>query len=132
MGTRLLQTRALLGRRSIGIGLLALGLLAGLGAYVSRSAREAARWRELAQRALERQDLAAAGDHLRSYLAAVPASAEGHFLLAQTLRRDGKYDEAERALAAALRLGWDPPAVRRESFLARLQRHGVRDQSGDQ
>ena len=43
MGTRLLQTRALLGRRSIGIGLLALGLLAGLGAYVSRSAREAAR-----------------------------------------------------------------------------------------
>jgi tetratricopeptide (TPR) repeat protein len=133
MGARLSPARALLRRRSVWFGLLALGLLAGLAGlavYLFRADPEAARRRQLADQALERQDLPAAIAHLRSYLTAVPDSADGRFLLAQTLRREGKYDEAEHELAEASRLGWDSGAVRRETTLARLQRRGVREQPG--
>src|SRR5262249_3646732 len=114
MGARLSSARALLRRRSVRFGLVALGLLAGLAGlagYLPRADPEAPRRRQLADQALERQDLPAAVAHLRSYLAAVPDSADGRFLLAQTLRREGKYDEAEHELAEASRLGWDPAAV---------------------
>lgn len=136
MGTRPAATGGLLRRRSVRLGLLAVGLLVALGvpaalaAHAYLAGREAARRRVLADQALGRQDLPAAVDALRSYLAAVPDSAEGHFLLAQTLRRDGKPDEAERELAEAQRRGWDAEAIRRESSLAWLQRHGVREKSG--
>jgi tetratricopeptide (TPR) repeat protein len=133
MAAWLSQARALLRRRSVWFGLLALGLIAasaGLAYWFYRVDQEATRLRQLADKDLERQDLPAASAHLRSYLAVVPASADGRFLLAQTLRREGKYDEAEHELAEASRLGWDPEAVRREQVLARLQRWGVRERSG--
>jgi tetratricopeptide (TPR) repeat protein len=105
-------------------------LLAGVAVHFYLSARRTAGLWEQAQQALDRQDLPAACDLLRQYLDARPGSAEGHFLLAQTLRRDGQFDPAERHLSEARRLGWDLDAVRREADLADLQRRGVREMPG--
>src|SRR5947209_3750170 len=127
------KSRAWPRHRVVHLGLLALGLLAavaGVVTYVRHSARETARLREQADKALDRQDLTAAAAFLRSYVDADPASADGYFLLAQTLRRDGKFDEAERALAEAKRLGCKAHLVSREAYLARFQRRGVREQTG--
>jgi len=119
-------------RRNIRFGILALVLLAaGLAAYFYFSRGTASKEWELARQALDRQDLAAAGEHLRRYLEDRPTSEEGQFLLARTLRRDGKHDEAERHLAEARRLGWDPASVRKEEALAQLQRRDVREKPGD-
>ena len=135
MGTRLAPACALLRRRGVRLGLLAVVLLAGLAGlavYLWRPGAEAARRREMADEALERQDLAAAEDHLRACVAASPGDARERFLLAQTLRRNGKFDEAEQELAEARRRGWDAEAVRREEFLAYVQRHAVRERPRDE
>jgi tetratricopeptide (TPR) repeat protein len=97
-----------------------------------RHDRAVERQRALADEALDRLDLPAAAGHLRDYLADRPDSPDAHFLLAHTLRRDGKFDEAERHLAEAKRLGWDPDALRRETLLLGLQRSGVRQRPTDE
>jgi tetratricopeptide (TPR) repeat protein len=135
VGKWLAKAGGLLRRRGVRFGVLAATLLAGLAglaAYFARPDPEATRLRQEADRALERQDLAAAADRLRSYVARCPTRADGQFLLAQTLRRLGDYDGAEHALAEARQLGWDAEAVRREGYLAWLQRQGMREQTGEQ
>jgi tetratricopeptide (TPR) repeat protein len=116
-------------RRGVRLGAAILVLVAaGVGLYV-RHERAVERRRELADQALDRLDLPAAAGHLRDYLTARPDSPDAHFLLARTLRRDGQFDEANKHLAEAQRLGWDPDAVRRETFLLGLQRSGVRERT---
>ena len=132
MEARTKQPAPLLRRRGVRLGLLAAGLLLAVAAgalYYFRPGRSAERHHALAAEALAAEDLPAACEHLRSFLEARPDSAEGHFLLAQTLRRRGEYDEAKRHLDEAARLGWDRAAVRREASLARLQQE-VRETSG--
>src|SRR5438270_13152970 len=111
MGNPPSRLRTLLRRRAVWLGLVGLGLLlgglGGLLAYRHYADREAQRHRERAEEALERYDLAAAREELRRYAAARPDGAEGHFLLARTLRREGQFDEAARELKEAGRLGWD-------------------------
>ncbi len=132
METRLQKARVLVRRPAVWIVASVVVLLAGLvAAYVYHTNTVARQW-EKVQQALERQDLPAADDALRGYLTHSSASAEGHFLLAQTLRREGQFDEAERERAEAQRLGWDAEAVRRETSLAWLQRQGVREKSADE
>src|SRR5438874_2574387 len=127
MGTRLPRTRALL--RLGALALVPILVVAGIVAFYVRHTRAVERHRELADQALDRLDLPAASNHLRDYLAARPDSPDAHFLLARTLRRDGKFEEAAQHLAEAQRLGYDPEAVRRETFLLDLQRTGVRERS---
>src|SRR5262245_43108696 len=132
MGTWRAKVGSLLRRRAVRLGLLAAALLlGGLGVFLVFSGGEASRHRKQAEQALDRQDLAAACDHLRHYVAARPGDAEGHYLLARTLRREGRYDEAERHLAEAGRRGFDAEAVRRETFLAWLQQRGMREVLGE-
>src|SRR5262245_46032470 len=119
-------------RRKVLLGILALVLIvAGLAAFFYFSRRAASKQWELARQALDRQDLPTASEHLRRYLDDRPTSAEGHSLLARTLRREGKFDEAERHLAGAQRLDWDPASVRKEEGLAQLQRRDVREKPGE-
>jgi tetratricopeptide (TPR) repeat protein len=113
---------------------LAIALAVGLGViggHVYHSAAQAAQQLAHARDALDRQQLTTAIDHLQAYVHAVPGSAEGFFLLAQTLRRDGQWDAAEAALTASQRLGYDAQLVRREEALAGLQRRGVRETPTD-
>jgi tetratricopeptide (TPR) repeat protein len=133
MGARLPKARPLLRRRDVWLGALGVVLVvAGVAVYFVRHERAAQQHRELADRALDRLDLPAACQHLRDYLASRPDSPDAHFLLAQALRRDGKFDEAEQHLDQAKRLGWDQEAVRKEAFLLGLQRRGVRERPGDE
>jgi tetratricopeptide (TPR) repeat protein len=88
--------------------------------------------RAQADEAIDRFDLPMAAGHLRDYLLSRPQDADAHFLLARTLRRDGQFDEAAFHLVDAQRLGCDPEAVRRETFLLRLQRSGVREATTDE
>jgi tetratricopeptide (TPR) repeat protein len=98
---------------------------------VYHSAAQAAQQLARARDALDRQELTTAIDHLQAYIHAEPGSAEGYFLLAQTLRRDGQWDAAEASLTTAQRLGYDAQLVRREEGLAGLQRRGVRETPTD-
>jgi tetratricopeptide (TPR) repeat protein len=132
VGTELPKARPLLLRPGVWLAVLGLTLVvAGAVAFV-RHNRAVERHRGLADQALDRLDLPAAAGHLRDYLTSRPDSPDAHFLLARTLRRDGQFDEAERHLAEAQRLRWDPEAVRRETFLLGLQRSGVRERPGDE
>src|SRR5581483_10785804 len=105
--------------------LLCLSLLLGGAAWLhhrgSSSKNSNPSWQR-AQQELERQDLPAAVLHLRAFLAETPNEASAHFLLAQTLRRAGQFEEADDELARAEQAGWSPEAIRRESFLSWLQR----------
>jgi tetratricopeptide (TPR) repeat protein len=127
MGTRLQKMRAIFRRRSVWLGLVALVLVGTGAAYYVRRERAIDLHKERADAALDRLDLPGATAHLRDYLAARPDSAEGQFLLARTLRRDGKFEQVEHHLNEAKRLGWSAEAVRQEAFLLTLQRSGVRD-----
>ncbi|HET6574905.1 MAG TPA: tetratricopeptide repeat protein, partial [Fimbriiglobus sp.] len=131
MGIRKPSPRPFLRRRSVRLGAAALVLAAAGVALSVRHDRAVERNRALADQALDRLDLPAAAGHLRDYLADRPDNADAHFLLARTLRRDGKFDDAGKQLAEARRLGWDPDAVGRETFLIDLQRSGVRQRSTD-
>jgi tetratricopeptide (TPR) repeat protein len=116
-------------RRAVRLGAAAAVLVAaGVALYV-RHERAVERHRALADQALDRLDLSAAAGHLQDYLAARPDDPDAHFLLARTLRRDGQFGAAVKHLADAERLGWDPDAVRRETFLLGLQRSGVRERT---
>jgi arylsulfatase A-like enzyme len=59
---------------------------------------------ELASAALEQGDLAAAEQHARSAIESHPFRAQGYFLLGESLREQGRADEAREAYAASLRL----------------------------
>jgi tetratricopeptide (TPR) repeat protein len=103
---------------------LVLGGLAVYWVLVSSSTQE--QWKQ-ATEALERHDLRAASEHLEQVLAWDSTSAEGHYLLARTLRREGTFDRAQRHLDEARRLKWDPKALRMEAGLAHLQAHGIHE-----
>jgi len=77
---------------------------------------------ERAKAALDNEDLALAEEQLQSLVAHTPANAEGRFLLARTLRREGKLAEAKQQLAEAERLHWNHQQVREEQSLAVMQR----------
>jgi tetratricopeptide (TPR) repeat protein len=126
------NSRPFLRRRGVGLAAVLLLLVAaGIVLYV-RHEQAIEQRRAQADEALDRLDLPAAARHLRDYLSARPDNADAHFLLARTLRRDGQFDEAATHLVDAQRLGWDPEAIRRETFLLRLQRTGVREASTDE
>jgi tetratricopeptide (TPR) repeat protein len=126
------NSRPLLRRRGVRLAaVLLLVVAAGVVLYV-RHDRAVEQRRVHADEALDRLDLPAAAGHLRDYLTARPDAADAHFLLARTLRRDGQFDAAATHLVDAQRLGWDAEAIRRETFLLRLQRSGAREASTDE
>lgn len=114
-------------RRDAILGSLALALLlVGLTVYVFYPAWSGSRhWRQ-AEAALEDRDFDRAVVHLRKYVNANPSSGEGYFLLARTLRRAGRFDEAQIELSEARRLGWVPEQIELEGLLAQVQRQGAR------
>jgi tetratricopeptide (TPR) repeat protein len=119
--------RTLAKRRDILLGVPALALLlAGLTVYIYYPAWQASRhWRQ-AEAAIEARDFAKACQHLGKYVAAHPGSSEGHFLLARSLRRAGRLDEARIRLEQAQRLGWPQEQIELEQTLAQVQQRGVR------
>jgi tetratricopeptide (TPR) repeat protein len=78
-----------------------------------------------AKRALERRDLMEAQTRLTSCLQAWPNSAELHLLAARTARRTTAYEDAQRHLNQARRLGGVPEAVELERVLLQAQRGEV-------
>ncbi len=118
-------------RRRVVIALFCLLILGGLTAGVFYPSWVASRHWQNAQAALGRFDLTGACDHLRAYLATTPSSAEGHFLLARTLRRAEDYSAANQHLREAERLGWIPELIELERLLQQVQRSGTRGPPGE-
>jgi tetratricopeptide (TPR) repeat protein len=75
-----------------------------------------------AQRALARRDFAQARLRLERCLQVWSNSADTHFLMAQTARRSGAYDDAERHLNTCRQLQGVPEAIELEQYLLRAQR----------
>lgn len=65
--------------------------------------------------------------HLEECLKVWPGSAEVHFQLARTARRDGDFATARQELAAAKRLGWPEAAIELEHLLIQAQSGSVRE-----
>jgi tetratricopeptide (TPR) repeat protein len=82
-------------------------------------------WRHWNQgeRAAEKRDFAAAVEHFRAYAATYPASAQGRFQLARTLRRAEQYAEASDLLQSC---DWIPELVELEKTLLIVQQRGTR------
>jgi tetratricopeptide (TPR) repeat protein len=113
-------------RRDLMIGVPAVAvLLAALTAFVFYPAWKGGRHWQHAEQALAARDFAAASAQLRCYLEIHPTKAAAHFLQARTLRRAGRFAEAESALDQARRLDWVPEQLELEETLARVQRHGA-------
>jgi tetratricopeptide (TPR) repeat protein len=101
-----------------------LGLIA-LGAYLG--GRQLWAWGHYrdAQRALERREFQQAEQHLACCVEVWSSSAETFFEAARAARRAEDYDEADRYLSQAQKLGWVPEAIQLERALARVQRGDV-------
>jgi tetratricopeptide (TPR) repeat protein len=93
----------------------------GAGAFVLYPHLAAYYQMRQARQALEQNDFARAGEHLRGALAVREDSPEAHFLLAQSIRRAGDADAARRHLERAGMLGWDKRQVRLEEMLQQAQ-----------
>lgn len=104
------KPRLLLSCLFVGAGLVLVGIHYWPELYL-RSARQA----------LERRDFAAAHADLERYLAARPANAEAHLLIARLDRRANRYAEAAKHLAACQRLGGFADGVELERALLALQ-----------
>ncbi len=119
-------------RRDLSLGVPAVVvLLAALTAWVYYPAWRGQRHWNQAEQALQRMDLPGACGHLRAYLDLRPEDAEGHFLLARTLRRASRFDEAVIQLREARRLDWVRESIELEELLLRVQQHGVRGADKD-
>lgn len=106
----------------VGLGLCSGLYVAGRQAWVL--------WRyQSARKAIERRDFDAALAQLQICLREWPDSAETRFLAAQTARRAGKLDDAQRWLKEAERLGWVRPAIELENALIQVQRGNYRSVS---
>jgi predicted Zn-dependent protease len=104
---------------------LGLAALAGLGAYLAYPLIVSAHHERRARQALEQQDLATARSRLAHSLALRPGRASAHFLLAQTLRREGELDGAREHREAARALGWKEGELRLEELLTQAQSGAV-------
>jgi tetratricopeptide (TPR) repeat protein len=100
------------------LGLAALG---AAGAYFVYPFAASAYHEHLARQALERQDLTEARYRLQRSLALRPGRASAHFLLAQTLRREGEFGPAKEHLQGARALGWKEAELRLEEHLTHAQ-----------
>jgi tetratricopeptide (TPR) repeat protein len=96
-------------------------LAAGLGIYLAYPLVVSAHHERLARQALKEQDLTLARSHLERSLAVCPRRGSAHFLLAQTLRRAGEFDQAGEHLHRARALGWNGAALRLEGLLMQAQ-----------
>ncbi|MCI0457875.1 MAG: tetratricopeptide repeat protein [Gemmataceae bacterium] len=118
-------------RRRVMVAVLCLLILVGFGWFVFYPSWMGSRHWQRAQEALEQFDLPRARDHLLDYLALHPGSAEGHFLLARTLRRADDYARANHHLKQAKRLGWIPELIELEQLLQDAQRTGMGGHAGE-
>ncbi|HZU36804.1 MAG TPA: tetratricopeptide repeat protein [Gemmataceae bacterium] len=112
------------------MALVLLILVAGLWWFHPWSRRtpahvSAAEHWKAAQQAIQERDFTSARAHLTAYLASRPLSAEGHFLLAQTCRRDQDYAGWREHLARAEALQWPADAIKLERQLQQAQRGDV-------
>ncbi|MBX9677977.1 MAG: tetratricopeptide repeat protein [Gemmataceae bacterium] len=80
------------------------------------------RWRN-AEEALERRDFAVAINHLKEIVERNPKDSQSRFMLARTLRRAGKYDDAKLELR---RSDWVSDIVQLEEQLLHVQQLGTR------
>jgi tetratricopeptide (TPR) repeat protein len=103
------------------VAVCCLAIIGGVGYFVLYPQAAAAyHWRR-AQDALADLDLARAHDDLRRCLAARPADAAAHFLMARTCRRADRLDEARGHLTDARRIGWPEAQIELEVLLAEAQ-----------
>jgi predicted Zn-dependent protease len=110
-------------RRAL-LGAAVLGFLAAT-AYAATCFLRAEYEFRAARQALEHRDFAGAHDHLGRCLQLWPAPDPRRFLAAQTARRAGAYDDAERLLADCARRRPKSQAVARERDLLRAERGGL-------
>ena len=116
----------LVSRKTVGIGLLMLVLLAaGAVAWQIVQFYRAQGQIEAAERALDRRDFAEANGHLKKCLDARPQDASVRLLLAQAARRQGNLAEAERHLDAYKKAAGPPVPLEMERRLLRTQRGDV-------
>ncbi len=106
-----------------------LVLLLGLSAYPIGRRVWASREYDAAGKALERYDYWQASAHLENYLSVCPTNSDGLFLAAQTARRRGDFNEAQRRLRQAEKHGAAAEAVATERQLLRLHQGDLTDVS---
>jgi predicted Zn-dependent protease len=116
----------------LGRSLLSVLLLGVIGAGVYFPAR--LMWAEAqyraAQEAFRKRNFDQARLHLESYLAVQPNSHDGHFLLAQTSRRAGFFDEADVQLDICEYLRGVSEESQRERVLAKVQQGDLSYEEG--
>jgi len=84
---------------------------------------------QAAKTSLDIHDLADAQAHLEAVLKLRPDHGEAHYLLAQTLRRQEQYSQAQEHLDRARRYEWIAELIELEERLARAQRYGPRGEN---
>lgn len=111
-------------RRSVPWNWLAIGVIAiaGVAAYYAWSEVAADRQFRRINIALDRYDYDAAADLIADYLQRRPADSTALLLAAQTARRRGDFELAEKHLRAAFRAEAMPEAVDGENALLRVHR----------
>ncbi len=99
--------------------------LIGLAGYIG--GRQFWAWHHYreAQQAVERRDFVLAQANLADCLEVWSSSAETCYEAARVARRAGNYDDAEKYLVRAQKLGWVRPAIDLERTLARVQQGNV-------
>jgi predicted Zn-dependent protease len=108
------------------VAILLIVILIGLGAGIAGSHLWAEFHYRSARQALERYRLGEAREHLEHCLQVWPSSFEVHLLAAQTARRVGDFEAADRHLARCQELrGAQAPEVELEQTLIRAERGGM-------
>ena len=82
----------------------------------------------LGEAAAEELDFKSASEHFRAFAAVYPNSAQGQYKLAQSLRREGNYREAESQIEGCQ---WVPELVELEKAMLEVQQYGTNRRAGE-